>query len=86
MEHCQTNLESVVAYFYFDFNDVDKQGHEKLIHSLACQLSATSPKAQGSLVSLYTQSQNGQQQPRSDALLNVIRQTLQKLPELLYHS
>lgn len=77
MEDCRNSSEFIAAYFYFDFNDNDKQGHEKLIHSLAFQLSATSPKAQDSLLSLYAQCQNGQQQPKSDALLDVIQQILQ---------
>jgi hypothetical protein len=77
MEHCQQNPASILAYFYFDFNDTDKQSHEKAIYSLAYQLSVTSQKTQGLFLPLYASCQNGLQQPKLDALLEVIRQILQ---------
>ena len=51
-----------VAYFYFDFNDLDKQRTEKLICSLIVQLAAQCLHLPEPLQSAYSRSQNGQKQ------------------------
>ena len=63
-----------VAYFYFDFNDVDEQSAENLIRSLIVQLSAQCPHLPESLQMTYLRSRNGQNRLTVDELTIVLRQ------------
>ncbi|KAH7363898.1 ectomycorrhiza-induced ankyrin-domain/NACHT-domain-containing protein [Rhexocercosporidium sp. MPI-PUGE-AT-0058] len=83
---CSTAIEAVksqnksepsvaIAYFYFDFNDTEKQKHDKFMHSLIEQLAWQSAKAFACLESLFARCQDGMQQPSQDAL----EVTLQKM-------
>lgn len=67
---------TAVAYFYFDFNDLDKQRTEKLIRSLIVQLVAQSPHLPESLQSAYSRSQSGQKQPAIEDMTAILRQIL----------
>ncbi|KAM0802159.1 ankyrin repeat-containing domain protein, partial [Usnea florida] len=42
LEECEAKTASAVLYFYFDFNDAEKERHEKMIRSLISQLSRCS--------------------------------------------
>ena len=64
-----------IAYFYFDFNDLDKQRTEKLIRSLIVQLSGS--YSAESLLSAYSQSQKGRNQLTVEQLTLILRQMLQ---------
>ena len=64
-------------YFYFDFNDSEKQLTEKLIRSLILQLSAQCPHIPTSLLLAYSRSQNGQNQLTVDDLKALLRQMLE---------
>ena len=75
IEYCQSRASSVVLYFYFDFNDVEKQRHEKMIRSLIVQL--FSQRESSALESLYSSCMDGEQQPTSQALLGILRQMLE---------
>ena len=66
--HCKSDSAVAVAYFYFDFNDAEKQRHENLLRSLIVQLSEQSVKTPEALNTLFSRSQDGGQQPKSDAL------------------
>ena len=66
--HYKSDPAVAVAYFYFDFNDAKKQRHENLLRSLIVQLSMQSVKTPEVLNSLFARSQDGRQQPTSDAL------------------
>ena len=66
-----------VAYFYFDFNDLDKQRTEKLIGSLIVQLLAQCPHLPEWLQLAYSQSQDGQNQLTIETLTIVLRQMLE---------
>jgi hypothetical protein len=66
--HCKSASAVAVAYFYFDFNDAEKQRHEKLLRWLILQFSMQSVKTPEALNALFARSQDGQQQPTSDAL------------------
>jgi hypothetical protein len=57
-----------MAYFYFDFRDINKQHRRDLVPSLLTQLSAQSSPCRDILSRLYSDHRNGVQQPKDDAL------------------
>jgi hypothetical protein len=57
-----------MAYFYFDFRDINKQCWRDLVPSLLIQLSAQSSPCCDILSRLYSGHGNGAQQPKDDAL------------------
>jgi hypothetical protein len=68
MLHCLSDSTLAVTYFYFDFNDIEKQRYENLIRSLIMQLSMQSKSTPKALNTIYSRYQEGQQQPTTDAL------------------
>ncbi|KAH9203390.1 hypothetical protein DL95DRAFT_399380, partial [Leptodontidium sp. 2 PMI_412] len=89
---CSTALEEVksqyksdptvaIAYFYFDFNDTEKQRHDKFTHSLVEQLAMQSAKALACLELLFSRCQDGKQQPTQDALEVTLQQMLDEFGE-----
>ena len=66
-----------VAYFYFDFNDLDRLRTEKLIRSLIVQIAAQCPHLPEPLQSAYTRSRSGQEQPTVGDMKAILRQILQ---------
>jgi hypothetical protein len=67
----------VTAYFYFDFNDIQKQKPELMLRSLLCQLLQRSGTTHKSLDALFSSRGNGLQQPVLHVLLEVTRQMMQ---------
>ncbi|KAL5328216.1 hypothetical protein ACEPPN_001712 [Leptodophora sp. 'Broadleaf-Isolate-01'] len=70
-----------IAYFYFDFNDSEKQRHDKFTHSLIEQLAWQSAKALAYLESLFSHCQDGKGQPTQDALEVALQQMLNEFGE-----
>ena len=60
--------QASIAYFYFDFRDIDKQCWRNLVPSLLTQLSSRSGPRCDILLQLYFDHDNGAQQPNDDAL------------------
>ena len=60
--------QASMAYFYFDFRDVNKQHWRDLVPSLLTQLSTQSGPCCDILSRLYSGHDNGAQQPNDDAL------------------
>ncbi|KAL5344963.1 hypothetical protein ACLOAV_009916 [Pseudogymnoascus australis] len=79
--HCANDPGKVVAYFYFDFTDVDKQKSELMVRSLISQLSEQCITMPLGLEALYSASDKGNRQPYLDALMNVLQQMLQEFPQ-----
>ena len=71
----------VVAYFFFDFTDVEKQKPELMVRSLISQLSEQCIKMPLALEALYLFLDKGNRQPSLDALMNVLQQMLQEFPQ-----
>ena len=69
-----------MAYFYFDFRDVDKQSLRDLLPSLLIQLSAHSDAFCGILYRLYEEYDQGTHQPSDSALIRCLKDML-KLPD-----
>lgn len=67
-----------VAYFYFDFNDLEKQRSDRMMRSLITQLSAQSAKFLTELESLYSSCQNGERQPDVQRLGTVLKDIIER--------
>lgn len=63
-----------VLYFFFDFNDNDKQQHEGMIRSLLSQLSMHCASVSPELETLYSSCMNGGRKPTFEALLETLHQ------------
>jgi len=71
LQHCQDDASMVTAYFYFDFNDAQKQDPELMLRSLLSQLLQRSVAIPKDVDALFSVCDNGQQQPSLHALLEV---------------
>jgi hypothetical protein len=69
-----------MAYFYFDFRDVKKQGLRDLLPSLLIQLSASSVPRYNILSDLYLAHGEGTSQPSDNNLVECLK-TMLTLPE-----
>ena len=67
---------ATVAYFYFDFRDMDKQNRRNLILSLLTQLSARSDICCDILHRIYATHDNGTHKPTDDVLIQSLKETL----------
>jgi hypothetical protein len=73
LQHCHDYPRKVTAYFYFDFNDKQKQDPELMLRSLVCQLLQQSTKISASLETLFSSCDNGERSPSVHALLKVLQ-------------
>jgi hypothetical protein len=78
LQHCHDDASMVTAYFYFDFNDAQKQDPELMIRSLLCQLLQRSSMISNGVDALFSSCGNGKRQPSLHALLEVIPQVMQQ--------
>ena len=62
-----------MAYFYFDFRDVNKQGLRDLLTSLLIQISASSAPCCAILSDLYSAHDNGNKQPLDSGLADSLK-------------
>jgi hypothetical protein len=65
-----------IAYFYFDFRDVNKQNLRNLLPSLLIQLSTRSDHCFDSLSRLYTSCDRGVQKPDDRAMIDCLKEML----------
>ena len=65
-----------MAYFYFDFRDVDKQNLQNLLPSLLTQLSARSDPRHDILSQLYCTHDHGERRPSDRAMIECLKQML----------
>ena len=65
-----------MAYFYFDFRDVDKQSRRDLLPSLLIQLAARSDPFCDIFSKLYKEHDNGTHQPSDDSLIRCLKDML----------
>lgn len=78
---CQTRANAAVLYFYFDFNDIQKQHTEHLIRSLIVQLSSQQKGLPHVLESLYSLCMDGECQPAYDTLLLTLQEIMRGFVE-----
>ncbi|RYN35548.1 hypothetical protein AA0114_g11715 [Alternaria tenuissima] len=72
------DVAKLTAYFYFDFNDTQKQDPELMLRSLLCQLLQRSVVIPKGVDALFSSCENGQRKPSSHALLQVIKEAAQE--------
>ncbi|KAI9437139.1 hypothetical protein H4582DRAFT_1776167, partial [Lactarius indigo] len=65
-----------MAYFYFDFRDVNKQTRRNLLSSFLIQLSSRSDPFREILQRLYKTHDNGERQPSDSTLLQCLKEML----------
>jgi hypothetical protein len=65
-----------MAYFYFDFRDVDKQNLQNLLPSLLTQLSARSDPCHDILSQLYSTHDRGERKPSDRAMVECLKEML----------
>ncbi len=66
----------MMAYFYFDFKDVNKQTRHDLLTSVVMQLSAQSDRSCVILSTFYLKHDNGAKQPNEDELMQCLKEIL----------
>jgi hypothetical protein len=74
-EMCDAGQASM-AFFYFDFRDIDKQKWRHLVISLLTQLSSYSGPRCDILSCLYSDHDDGAQQPSDDTLTRCLKEML----------
>jgi hypothetical protein len=78
LQHCHDDTSIATAYFYFDFNDTQKQDPELMLLSLLCQLLQRLVVIPKGVEALFSSCENGQRKPSLHALLDVTRQVAQE--------
>jgi hypothetical protein len=68
--------KALLAYFYFDFRDIDKQNLRNLLPSLLIQLSAQSDPCCDILSRLYSAHKRGVQKPSDRAMIECLKEML----------
>ncbi|SLM33828.1 P-loop containing nucleoside triphosphate hydrolase [Lasallia pustulata] len=81
LQEPQSKSEVAVAYFYFDFNNVEKQKSDNMIRSLITQLSRKSKKKLNKLEALFSFCNNGERQPDVEGLLIVLKEVVEGFDE-----
>ena len=77
LQEGDVNCKTAVAYFYFDFNDIEKQKSDNMIRSLVTQLSEQSTKHLKELELLFSSCNNGELQPDNQRLLMVLKEIIE---------
>jgi hypothetical protein len=72
--------QASMAYFYFDFRDINKQHWRDLVFSLLTQLSSRSGPRCDILSKFHSDHDDGAQQPSDDTLTQCLKEML-KLPD-----
>ena len=70
-----------MAYFYFDFSDIDKQKLQDLLSSLLIQLSAQSDHCYDILSQLYSAHNYGMRKPKDRVMIESLREMLRQLSQ-----
>ena len=80
MAVCETG-SAVMAYFYFDFRDLNKQTCRNLLRSLISQLSTRSGPCCDILHRVYETHENGTREPTDDTLKACLEEMLRLLAQ-----
>jgi hypothetical protein len=82
LERCQDDTSMVTAYFYFDFNDAQKQDPEMMLCSLLRQLLQRSVTIPKDVDALFSSCDNRQRRPSVHALLKAMQQAAQEFTQI----
>ncbi|KAI9465553.1 hypothetical protein BJY52DRAFT_590291 [Lactarius psammicola] len=81
----RTARSSLTIYFYFDFKDAAKRDIRGLLSSLLIQLSDKSDICWSVLSDLYTEHQDGSDQPSEATLVQCLKDMLQSVPHTPFY-
>lgn len=81
LQHKERYPDTLVGYFYFDFNDREKQSSTKAIRSLLFQYALQVGDIARELERLYQKCSSGQQQPAEDAIHSLLREAIARPEE-----
>lgn len=81
LEQCVIDPSKVITYFYFDFNDTQRQRPELMIKSLIIQIAHQTPRILPALEKLFSSSEDGHRQPSIDSLLTTLQEMLKAFLE-----
>lgn len=81
IEQFQRHATGVVAFYYFDFNDAEKQSYVNALRSIIAQISAQCQETPRVLCRPYNASNSGLKLPDSAALVPALRQMLKPLSQ-----
>ena len=79
LEFCDDDPGKAIAYFYFDFQDVEKQSSDLMIRSLISQLSQQCTRIPEPLKNLI--SSDKYRKPPREALLQALKQLIKEIPD-----
>ncbi|KAL4862407.1 cytochrome P450 [Aspergillus spectabilis] len=82
--HCSTDKNKSIAYFYFDFKDMQKYTFKPFVRSMVRQIAQNSKELHPELQVLYQDSQEGNQEPTVDSLLRSFYLMVENYPGQLY--
>ncbi|EUC45214.1 hypothetical protein COCMIDRAFT_36994 [Bipolaris oryzae ATCC 44560] len=80
--YCDKHLGYALAFFYFDFNDIQKQDAERMLRSVVVQLLEESAEIPLSLDALFSSHNNGKRPPAFNSLLEVARDLIVQFPQV----
>lgn len=81
MRYCLPHSQKGVAYFFFDFNDPQKQRHGIMIRTLITQLASYCPTIPEPLKLLFESCVNGLREPPNSALMATLKAILESFTE-----
>ena len=78
----QSRTTAALAYFYFDFTDTLKQKSDNMVRSLLVQLSAKPLRKVRELEALFSESNEGSQQPPTGKLLITLKEVMEVFDDI----
>jgi ankyrin repeat domain-containing protein 50 len=75
----ESRSDTAVGYFYFDFNDAEKQSLRKAVRSLLFQFAQWVRNGLQCLEQMYQMCGSGQQQPAEDAIRSQLRDMMDRI-------
>jgi hypothetical protein len=75
----QIESDTAVGYFYFDFNDVEKQSSAKAVRSLLFQFTQQNSDGMRGLEQLYQRYGSGQQQPTEETIHSLLQEVMKSI-------
>ena len=83
-EYCKSRPSFGLAYFYFDFNEIEKQKVSAFVSSLLAQLCSQTVGVPELLVDLYKDCQSGQQSPATSELKATLSEIIKEFEEVFF--
>ncbi|KAI4608314.1 hypothetical protein J4E83_009116 [Alternaria metachromatica] len=82
LKHCADDVRKVTIYFYFDFNDAQKQDAELMLRSLLCQLLRHAGVITKDFDALFASSGNGLRYPSVHEFLEVLPEVIRQFTDV----